>query len=1292
MKLRKIALAAAATVVLFSTGLKSCFAYPYFWEYPFCPLCCNDKISSEPDKVTGCSSCNGGSSESPIVVDATKGTATPSFSIPGFPISANQRRANVEQEGVSGLNIESNTKATLNMANGACTFRPSNTSDISQQWVSDTVPGLVMQPTNLVGGVITTATITEPNGKQMTFSHLDQKTYTRVWDSSTVAKYHLPETITDPQGKVATYTLDRDSQNTIPDGMPTSVELPDGSTYSYGYDSSGMLSSVTYPDGNAHMLIEGGLWPTQVSIVDTTSQTPEDPSVTTYTYNGCLIDSVTGNNHIKTKVTYDFSGDVAKVQYVRVMDDPDYVAAHPSEYPQFYTPQVYSQTKYSYDTVDIDDDDIADYGRTTIRQCASTGSVDYPGWDSDWADKIVEHWYYRDAQGNNSFIYKKVALVYENFQLVPLHTTVYNRNMTTPGNWNYGNIASAVSIDYENDLTKRREKTTTYDYYDPDLEYDVTTSPDSAPYDEVISGGVAGNGMLRQATLTINSTSFSTANNYKVLDGVMTSFTTIEKDYKGKTAKYVVNADGSTAEVWHEVDSQLVKTGSYTYYTTPDTHKGMLHTSTVYGVATQGTNKDQVTTYSYSYLGGTLTTTATCEGKTTESCYDALGQLMWSEDEHDRRTNYDYDWKGRSTTTTYPLVTGESTRKTRVNDYGGCCYLTSVTDEEGNAVHYGYNTKGTMIKQWADVTGQSEQTPLVEYDYSGVFGRLVNITTRKNSTDTAVINYEYDDLGRVDKINYYPQGMEATLGSEEYLYDQYGRLAAVKDGDGKIAAYEYDYLDRVVKIDYNYLGTFALPIAIPASDPDGSIVSYTYDDSVIPTDRVATVTEVIDTQSVTSSYSYDGQGRLISYTPALPAGYGSITYTWGLQGQKTSMTVPMGNSSAKRYTYHYDREGKQIGMNTEIVTCTSNPTLSAGTSDTNTRFFYNNSRNRVKLITKSGSAYYFVYDPTASIPAVVYEATGTTAYMNTREPSGALISREKYVSGVYQYSRTYHFDGLGSTIALTDENGVTTDTYSYDAWGNVTHTSGTTADNPYQYVGKLGYYTHYQEPTLNLLQLGVRYYDPSTGRFTQPDPAKDGNNYYIYSGSSPIIWTDPTGLYIKGNGAASCGTLPKLIKKASDILNNNATCIAALTKYGGTHNGFTACMKMAFKDNGQPPLIEVDTNQILDAKNNPAGLTDPSRDAIIVKSNGLELSTLIHEAVHYCRFKQKLFITDAEVQAAGWWNQYKIDYPDRAKAIQDGIWTCDHYCHRTWGKQTDPYPYIYEEMKAEDITHACMGN
>ena len=78
-------------------------------------------------------------------------------------------------------------------------------------------------------------------------------------------------------------------------------------------------------------------------------------------------------------------------------------------------------------------------------------------------------------------------------------------------------------------------------------------------------------------------------------------------------------------------------------------------------------------------------------------------------------------------------------------------------------------------------------------------------------------------------------------------------------------------------------------------------------------------------------------------------------------------------------------------------------------------------------------------------------------------------------------------DALGSAKALTNSSGTTTDTYTYDVWGNLTNHTGST-EQPYLYVGQLGYCTHHQDPKLNpfstdpgkyvMLQLGVRYYAP----------------------------------------------------------------------------------------------------------------------------------------------------------------------------------------------------------------------
>jgi len=110
--------------------------------------------------------------------------------------------------------------------------------------------------------------------------------------------------------------------------------------------------------------------------------------------------------------------------------------------------------------------------------------------------------------------------------------------------------------------------------------------------------------------------------------------------------------------------------------------------------------------------------------------------------------------------------------------------------------------------------------------------------------------------------------------------------------------------------------------------------------------------------------------------------------------------------------------------------------------------------------------------------------------------------------------RYYHFDELGSTRLLTDANGTVTDRYAYDAYGAlISHDRYTgSVSQPYQYVGRLGYYTHWMEPEFGLLQLGVRFYDAQVGRFGQRDPAKQGLSLYSYTDGAPLVSVDPSGL------------------------------------------------------------------------------------------------------------------------------------------------------------------------------------
>ncbi len=168
----------------------------------------------------------------------------------------------------------------------------------------------------------------------------------------------------------------------------------------------------------------------------------------------------------------------------------------------------------------------------------------------------------------------------------------------------------------------------------------------------------------------------------------------------------------------------------------------------------------------------------------------------------------------------------------------------------------------------------------------------------------------------------------------------------------------------------------------------------------------------------------------------------------------------------------------------------------------------------------------FIYDPTASVPAVLVEdLNGTPQAFYVREPDGRLIAREAGENLQY-----YFFDLLGSTILMAPaaENNPT-DRFYYTPWGQTVTTgsrasTGATTANPYRYVGSLGYYTHHQDANLaDWMQLGVRFYKPELGRFERRDRvvAKD-HTRYDYAFASPLRLTDPQGYWPTLYGGASC--------------------------------------------------------------------------------------------------------------------------------------------------------------------------
>jgi RHS repeat-associated protein len=239
----------------------------------------------------------------------------------------------------------------------------------------------------------------------------------------------------------------------------------------------------------------------------------------------------------------------------------------------------------------------------------------------------------------------------------------------------------------------------------------------------------------------------------------------------------------------------------------------------------------------------------------------------------------------------------------------------------------------------------------------------------------------------------------------------------------------------------------------------------------------------------TTTYQYDKNDRLFRETGATNA-----TYTYDNNGNTKSVT-----QAGQTTTYTWDNRNRMVQVQSPTGT---------------TQYTYNdeNIRTSSRVGTQTTQ---FLLDGNRDYSQVLAESKGGTvqaSYVYGLD----LVSQKRGTAESF-----YLVDGLGSTRGLTDAAGGLTDSYTYDAFGNLVGSAGSTS-NSYLFAGEQ------LDAATGDYYLRQRFYDAGTGRFTRRD-SYEGNtfepitlNKYVYGNGNPANYTDPSGLF--SYAEASAGT------------------------------------------------------------------------------------------------------------------------------------------------------------------------
>ena len=513
---------------------------------------------------------------------------------------------------------------------------------------------------------------------------------------------------------------------------------------------------------------------------------------------------------------------------------------------------------------------------------------------------------------------------------------------------------------------------------------------------------------------------------------------------------------------------------------------------------------------------------------------------------------YDSAYRSTGTTTTMPgSLVGQSgtltyTAKALYDSYTGLPTATQDGAAAGQAAEtlsYTYDVNGPLISYGStnttydlatnyDPNGHAVRTTVNPWGtqvvatttYDQATGRILSDFIDKQTSTTGSVdqyNYTYNQAGQLTSAQDIPDNTPASTDLQCFTYDTLSRLSTAWTDTGNTSTAPAPSIAGIGGCKNTTPTSGAAPGSTTVGGPAAYWTSYGYDPTGNRTTQVQHDPTGNTAKDITTNQAFPPAGQNNTPTTAPNTGGG----TGGPHALTSTTSTGPGNPGST--AYQYDADG-----NTTALTAT------AGT----TTFTWDPENHLAKAqATGTAGPTTYTYDASGNL-LVQSNPTQTTVFLGadqiTYKPaSGAPAQDTRYYP--LPNGLTLIRMGAAENIQASDPHGTASlnidattlqETRRYlDPFGNP---RGTTPANwnPDNGQGDKGFVGGTQDPTTGLTNLGAREYQPTTGRFLNPDPLlATGDpqqwNGYAYSNNDPVDNSDPTGLMYQGSDGPppNCG-------------------------------------------------------------------------------------------------------------------------------------------------------------------------